>query len=66
MDFIFLVVEHQLEHRRNIIIVVKLFTNAIKEMIKEDNFIWGGCMGMQQLMIIADGKNDLENLLQFF
>jgi len=28
--------------------------------------IWGGCMGMQQLMIIADGKNDLENLLQRF
>ncbi len=28
--------------------------------------IWGGCMGMQQLMIIADGKDDLEKLLQRF
>lgn len=28
--------------------------------------IWGGCMGMQQLMIIADGNDDLEKLLQYF
>ena len=28
--------------------------------------IWGGCMGMQQLMIIADGKDDLTKLLQRF
>ncbi len=28
--------------------------------------VWGGCMGMQQLMIIADGNDDLEKLLQRF
>jgi gamma-glutamyl hydrolase len=28
--------------------------------------IWGGCMGMQQMMIIADGNDDLKNLLTKF
>ena len=28
--------------------------------------IWGGCMGMQQMMIIADGNDDLEKLLTKF
>ena len=28
--------------------------------------IWGGCMGMQQMMIIADGNDDLTKLLQKF
>ena len=46
----------------------KTFLNmAIKENDKGRHTpIWGGCMGMQQLMIIADGKNDLEKLLQRF
>ena len=43
------------------------FNLAIKENDKgRYTPIWGGCMGMQQLMIIADGKNDLKNLLQRF
>ena len=28
--------------------------------------IWGGCMGMQQMMIIGDGKDNLDNLLGRF
>ena len=28
--------------------------------------IWGSCMGMQQLMIIGDGKDNLDNLLTQF
>ena len=28
--------------------------------------VWGGCMGMQQMMIMADGKDDLDNFLQKF
>ena len=37
----------------------------MKENDKGNHFpIWGGCMGMQQLMIIADGHDDLEHLLQ--
>ena len=40
---------------------------AMKENDKGNHFpIWGGCMGMQQMMIIADGHNDLEHLLQRF
>lgn len=45
----------------------KFLQSAMKENDKGNHFpIWGGCMGMQQLMIIADGHNDLENLLQRF
>jgi gamma-glutamyl hydrolase len=40
---------------------------AMKENDKGNHFpIWGGCMGMQQLMIIADGHDDLDHLLQRF
>lgn len=40
---------------------------AMKENDKGNYFpIWGGCMGMQQLMIIADGQDDLNNLLNRF
>jgi gamma-glutamyl hydrolase len=28
--------------------------------------VWGGCMGMQQMMIIADGRDDIENFLETF
>ena len=28
--------------------------------------VWGGCMGMQQMMIIGDGKDNLDNLLTRF
>lgn len=45
----------------------KFFRLAMKENDKGNHFpIWGGCMGMQQLMIIADGHDDLEHLLQRF
>jgi gamma-glutamyl-gamma-aminobutyrate hydrolase PuuD len=40
---------------------------AKKENDKGNHFpIWGGCMGMQQLLIIADGHDDLKKLLQRF
>ena len=40
---------------------------AMRENDKGNYFpIWGGCMGMQQLMIIADGHDDLHNLLTRF
>jgi gamma-glutamyl-gamma-aminobutyrate hydrolase PuuD len=43
------------------------FNMAIKENDKgRYTPIWGGCMGMQQLMIIAEGNDDLEKLLQRF
>ena len=45
----------------------KFLQLAMKENDKGNHFpIWGGCMGMQQLMIIADGHDDLEKLLQRF
>ncbi len=45
----------------------KFLQLAMKENDKGNHFpIWGGCMGMQQLMIIADGHDDLEHLLQRF
>jgi gamma-glutamyl hydrolase len=45
----------------------KFLQLAMKENDKGNYFpIWGGCMGMQQLMIIADGHDDLEKLLQRF
>ena len=28
--------------------------------------VWGGCMGFQQMLIIADGHDDLDHLLQLF
>jgi len=28
--------------------------------------VWGGCMGMQQMMIIADGNDDIHNFLEKF
>ena len=40
---------------------------AMKENDKGHYFpIWGGCMGMQQMMIIADEHDDLKNLLTRF
>jgi gamma-glutamyl-gamma-aminobutyrate hydrolase PuuD len=40
---------------------------AMKENDKGNHFpIWGGCMGMQQMMIIAEGSDNLDNLLQRF
>ena len=40
---------------------------AIKENNKKNYFpIWGGCMGMQQLIIIADGFDDHKKLLTKF
>ena len=40
---------------------------AMKENDKGYHFpIWGGCMGMQQMMIIADEHDDLKNLLTRF
>ena len=43
---------------------IQLAINANEE---ENHFpIWGGCMGMQQMMIMADGKDDLDNFLQKF
>lgn len=46
----------------------KTFFNLAMKENDKGNYtpIWGGCMGMQQMMIIADGKNDLTNLLQRF
>ena len=45
----------------------KFLQLAMKENDKGNHFpIWGGCMGMQQLMIIADGHDDLDKLLQRF
>jgi len=45
----------------------KFLKLAMKENDKGNHFpIWGGCMGMQQLMIIADGHDDLEKLLTKF
>ena len=46
----------------------KTFFNLAKKENDKGKYtpIWGGCMGMQQLMIIADGKDDLEKLLQRF
>lgn len=45
----------------------KFLKMSMKENDKGNHFpIWGGCMGFQQLMIIADGHDDLENLLQRF
>lgn len=45
----------------------KFLQLAMKENDMGNHFpIWGGCMGMQQMMIIADGHDDLEKLLQRF
>ena len=34
---------------------------------KGDHFpVWGGCMGMQQMMIIADGNDNINNFLEEF
>lgn len=46
----------------------KRFLNlAMKENDKGNYFpIWGGCMGMQQMVIIADGQDNLDNLLTRF
>lgn len=40
---------------------------AISANDKGDYFpIWGGCMGFQQMIIVADGKDNLDNLLGKF
>ena len=46
----------------------KEFLNlAMKENDKGNYFpIWGGCMGMQQMVIIADGQDNLDDLLTHF
>ena len=45
----------------------KFLKLAMKENDQGNYFpIWGGCMGMQQMMIIADEHDDLENLLTRF
>lgn len=45
----------------------KLIELAIKENDKGNYFpIWGGCMGMQQMVIAAEGSNNYKNLLEEF
>ena len=45
----------------------KLIQMAMKENDKGNYFpIWGCCMGFQQMLIIADGNDDLDNLLTKF
>ena len=45
----------------------KLLQMAMAENDKGYNFpVWGCCMGFQQMLIIADGKDDINNLLQKF
>ena len=45
----------------------KFIQLAIQDNDNEKHFpIWGGCMGMQQMMIMGDGKDNLDNFLQKF
>jgi gamma-glutamyl-gamma-aminobutyrate hydrolase PuuD len=45
----------------------KLMIMAMKENDRGNYFpVWGCCMGFQQMLIIADGKDDVENFLQKF
>lgn len=45
----------------------KLLYMAIEENNKGNYFpVWGGCMGMQQMMIVADNNDNYKNLLDTF
>tara|TARA_B100000575_G_scaffold294519_1_gene311031 strand:+ start:3424 stop:4425 length:1002 start_codon:yes stop_codon:yes gene_type:complete len=46
----------------------KKFLNLSIEANKKGDYfpIWGGCMGMQQMMIIADGNDNINNFLEKF
>jgi gamma-glutamyl hydrolase len=45
----------------------KFIQLSIKANDDGDHFpVWGGCMGMQQMMIMSDGNDDLDNFLQKF
>lgn len=44
-----------------------LLEHAIKENDRGNYFpVWGGCMGMQQMLIAIDGHDDYDNLLELF
>ena len=46
----------------------KKFLQLAMEQNDKGNYfpIWGGCMGMQQMMIMGDGKDNLDTFLQTF
>ena len=45
----------------------KLMLMAMKENDKGCHFpVWGCCMGFQQMLILADGNDDVDNFLQKF
>lgn len=46
----------------------KKFINLAIDANKKNNYfpVWGGCMGMQQMMIIADGNDNIDGFLEKF